>query len=80
MNYPTGYSHRGVDQLLPPVRVRGVRVLPAEVLGHLPRGELRLADGVEVPGQVNGFTCNHDTHTLSTEFEKRCDEGIQVSL
>ena len=45
----------GVEDLLPPVTVRGVGVLPAEVLRHLPGGELSLADVAEVPGQVDGL-------------------------
>ena len=40
------------NEVLPPVVVG---VLPAEVLGHLPGGELSLADVAEVPGQVDGL-------------------------
>jgi len=42
----------GVDQLLAPERVAGVRVLPREELGHLLGGELVLAHVREVVRQV----------------------------
>ena len=45
----------GVQQLLPPVQLGGVRGLPGEVLRHGPGGELRLAHVAEVAREVDSL-------------------------
>ena len=45
----------GIQNFLSAVALRGVSVLPAEVLRHLPGRELGLTDVAKVPRQVDGL-------------------------
>ena len=49
------YLLRGHEELLPAVHVGGLGVLPAEVLRHLPGGELCLADVPKISSKMDGF-------------------------
>jgi hypothetical protein len=73
------YLLGSVEELLPAVHVRWLRVLPAEVLCHLPGGELCLADVAKVSGQVDCLTLyqagqqGHISRLPSTRWQGEAD-------
>ena len=54
----------GVKKLFSSVRVLGLAVLAAQVLGNLFRREFGLANVSKIPRQVDGLSCKQKSYTL----------------
>lgn len=71
------YSLGSQKHVFPGVELRGVRVLPAQVLCRRLGWELRFTDVPEVPSQVNGFTCEQDRGT-SAPYQHQCERELEL--
>lgn len=69
------YSLGSQKHVFPGVELRGVGVLPAQVLCRRLGWELRFTDVPEVPSQVNGFTCEQDRGT-SAPCQHQCEREL----